>query len=158
MCKHLPPGNFSRIYRNVDFTGDIILFSRQHLKCVVECLCIIRSWSFSCSSHQFQKKIQDGWSCTVSLHHTSGLTHPFLQTGGGRGEEGLFNLKENQITGVVHINQNDKSVRGLGHGASISILGTCLQRCTFCHPLHHGTCFINHIVLHWHISALSHGV
>lgn len=92
-------------------------------------------------SHRCQRRNRDGWSCTVSLHHTSGLPHPYLhmQTTG-------LNLKENQISLVSHSKQT---------ALYKSSLSSCLQCCTFCHAVPHCVCILWNtpvcadIFLHW---------
>lgn len=63
-------------------------------------VCHWQTDSLMCKSHLFQRRIQGGWSCTVSLHHTSGLPHPFLHT---HRTKWNFNLKDNQIRLVLYI-------------------------------------------------------
>lgn len=103
-------------------------------------------------SHLFQRRIQDGWSCSFSLHHTSGLPHPFLHT-----HRTKWNL-------------NLQSVSLVSYNISRKI--EVQEECTFdpINPLwEHAVysaalfvtalweCFINRTILGLHISVVSHG-
>lgn len=107
------------LYSNISSTGYLLLSSDWIWSlfpvCQSEEICHWQTDTLMCKSYQCQRRIQGGWSCTVSPHHTSGRPHPSLHAHRTKCE---LTIKDSQISLVWYILiKNVSSIRRLRPGA-----------------------------------------